>query len=160
MLGPASPDTFTLFLCDVESDHVGRSRRDILNFDYPTLEGAHDYIQWLFPLNTQSPIVPEAPVLSQLDAYRFSQYTKLGSAYKDGFYKLLGFYKNTDHWLKVGDHNHKRISRIIGSATLLGLTADVQNFRDMLCERETDLRVSRYLLKQSAIGTQTPRSVP
>lgn len=131
----ANQDTFTLFLCSVETDHVGRTLPQILDFSFDELENTHDYIQWLFPLNSQSPIVPEAPVLTSLDGQRFKRYPRLQSAYREGFYKMFSFYQHTDHWLRLGDHNHKRISRIIGSASLLDLGADVAEFRKMLDER-------------------------
>jgi len=63
----ASGSPVIKFLSGSGSDHRGRFLEDVLAFSDNELESRHDFIQWLFPLDTPSAAVPGSPVLSSED---------------------------------------------------------------------------------------------
>jgi hypothetical protein len=52
------------FLAGAGTDSRGRSIEWVLALSDDELESIHDYIQWLFPLQTRSGAQPLAPVLT------------------------------------------------------------------------------------------------
>ena len=50
------------------TDHRSRTLTEVQGFSAERLEYEHDFIQWLFPLVTASPVNPEAPTVSERDA--------------------------------------------------------------------------------------------
>ena len=60
------------FLAGAGRDGRGRLASDVLGFSDDRLEEVHDYIQWLFPLQTRSAAQPQSPVLStaEIEAIR------------------------------------------------------------------------------------------
>ena len=111
------------------------------------LEYIHDYIQWLFPLTERSNAVPDSPTLSNEDIERFDESDELKHRLRKSFLLLLKFYgfsmrydpepviETTDlfetrarNWLTSNNHNHLRITRILRSLTLLGLSKEATEF--------------------------------
>lgn len=83
------------------------------------LEDTHDYIQWCFPLMVESQAVPGSPVMTPSELYTISNSISIMQRISQMRRRMLMFYANTDNWLKPMDHNHLRISRILGSTYLL-----------------------------------------
>ena len=129
------------FYAGLAPDHRGRSLEDIRNFDYEQLESVHDYIQWLFPLNTLSRFNPSAPCLTEAQIKLFRESPELQRELVRSFQSqldFLGFQLFTDPephlkravnfpsrkkvWPKSGNHNCLRISRMLRAMSLLGLT--------------------------------------
>jgi hypothetical protein len=122
------------------ADHRGRTLSDVHRFSLDMLEHEHDFIQWLFPLRTASPVNPEAPTLNDRDIARFSSEERLRSRLRRSFELMLGFYGlqmreldglvtvgradtfevRAENWLTPGNHNFLRITRILRSVTILG----------------------------------------
>jgi hypothetical protein len=135
-------------------DHRGRFLNEIHEFSQDQLELNHDYIQWLFPLDTPSRFNPMAPCLTQPEIAQFHESPVLQQRLISSFGKMLGFFgfslseergdpsivKAHDFktrkaiWLKSGNHNCLRISRMLRSLCLLGLPAYSQAFMDALCQ--------------------------
>jgi Opioid growth factor receptor (OGFr) conserved region len=124
------------------TDARGRTLPEIWAWDAARLEGVHDYIQWLFPLPEPSAFNPHAPILSMETIDTFRADPELRQRLLRSLALMLDFYgltlesdgkgaprigrapdfaaKSAD-WLRPGDHNHLRLTRILTSAKLLGL---------------------------------------
>jgi Opioid growth factor receptor (OGFr) conserved region len=123
------------FLAGSGPDASGRFLRDILAYTDTELELRHDYIQWLFPLDTQSLAVPSSPVLtpSEIAAIQGS-----GCACENmtrAAERMARFYRENDHWLIPVDHNHKRITRIIKSLRMLVGQREAESFYTSILSR-------------------------
>jgi hypothetical protein len=132
-------DAITDFYDGDGCDHRGRPLRTILDFTDDELEGVHDYIQWLFPLDLPSPVNPLAPVVTppiqtafcmndslrrnlcrSCDRmFRFFGLSCAGPAMASSKITLKQpFYGK---WMSPGNHNHARLTRMLKSLRLLGL---------------------------------------
>lgn len=115
------------------------------------LEAVHDFIQWLFPLAEPSPVNPLAPVLDRETVEAFAARPELRESLRVSFLRMLRFYgiemrpgppqtvglaanfpERAANWLHPGNHNHLRITRILKSLALLGLTEEASAFLECL----------------------------
>ena len=131
----------TNFYTDQAADDKERTIKDILSFDSDALESVHDYIQWIFPLGEPSRFNSRAPILTAGDVVRFKMSPKMDDNLVKLFIMMLDFYGFTykvdaqkkicilkssdyatkkDNRVKLNNHNHLRISRILKSLTLVG----------------------------------------
>ena len=121
-------------------DHAGRMLAEIWHWPYSSLEAHHDYIQWLFPLDTPSGANARAPILTEEDIAHWQHDPMLRMYLRRSFEKLLDFYgfaiiNNNGHariiaasnaatrqqaWITQGNHNYLRLTRIVKSLRLLG----------------------------------------
>ena len=122
------------FLRGHQLDHQGRFLDDILALDDFWLEHTHDYIQWLFPIDTPSRANLQAPVLTEADREWFRRDPYLRFQHRRALDRMLSFcglartgiaitpldnlHPNQHIWLKRGGHNHLRITRMIRSLYL------------------------------------------
>ena len=135
-------------------DHRERSLSDVQQFDFYELEFSHDYIQWLFPLPEPSGANASAPLLSNDDISRFQADELLRRRLVQSFELMLDFFglelagtrdggpvsvRRASHfdersraWLRAGNHNFLRISRILRSLTLLGCASYASAFLECL----------------------------
>lgn len=125
------------FLRGEAPDDQGRYISQFWDADDTKLESDHSYIQWLFPLDTPSAYNSTAPVLTVEDIKTMrrdmeirrnmvTSFSRMAEFY--GFYmtdgKLVptfGYRVGKRWWLSPGNHNFKRISRIIKSLRFAGL---------------------------------------
>ena len=119
------------------TDTSGRTLREIHRWDYNELETVHDYIQWLFPLPEPSQYNLNAPVLDAEQIAKFHADAELRAQLLASLDKMLGFYgfernnlsiirsnsweERSRNWLRLGNHNHLRLTRILKSLLILGL---------------------------------------
>lgn len=116
-------------------DDRGRSLEDILRFDDDRIEQVHDFIQWLFPLSERSGANPSAPILDEATIASFRARPELRANLRRSLDRMLKFYGLTwagarivkqpsfperSGWLRAGDHNHLRLTRILRSLHVLG----------------------------------------
>jgi Opioid growth factor receptor (OGFr) conserved region len=117
------------------TDHRGRRLGEILAFDHDELEQHHDFIQWLFPLAVPSGVLPDAPLVDDACREAFRDRPELranlrralavmldfyGLALVDGrVEKSAGFASRSAQWLRPGNHNFLRLTRIMTSLSLL-----------------------------------------
>ncbi len=117
-------------------DDRGRLHEDILRFDDERLEYVHDFIQWLFPLPERSAAQPAAPILDDAAIEAFRARPELRAALRRSLDRMLSFYGfarsgdgivrsasfplRAGNWLRPGNHNHLRLTRMLRSLTLLG----------------------------------------
>jgi hypothetical protein len=127
------------FYRGLEANNNQATLEQILNWDDNNLEQVHNYIQWLFPLETPSGPNPTAPVLDQVTIQAFRQDPALKAQVLRSFHRMLAFYglqwneparviSRTPNfnaraavWLTPANHNFLRITRMIHSLCLLGL---------------------------------------
>jgi len=122
-------------------DDRGRQLTTIQSWDDAHLEAVHDYIQWLFPLPERSAFNPGAPLLTAADIEAFRASTELRGRLLASFRRMLAFYglaldeaadepsiapapdfaRQSRNWLRPGNHNLLRLTRILRCLTLLGL---------------------------------------
>jgi hypothetical protein len=118
-------------------DSCGRTLEEIHAWGYTELEAVHDYIQWLFPLPEASQYNPRAPVLDKELIAKFHADSDLRAQLLASLDLMLGFYgfernnlsiirsnsweERRRNWLRPGNHNHLRLTRILKSLSLLGL---------------------------------------
>ena len=107
------------FLEGKHPDYKSRYLSDIWNYNDDKMESVHDYIQWVFPLNTLSAYVSHAPALinEEIDEIAQSELA-LNNLIKSKIW-FMNFLKRSDRWLLYNNHNQKRISRMIKSLRLL-----------------------------------------
>lgn len=125
-----SNDLLITFYEGIGKDVEGRTLEDIWNFSLEKKESAHNYIQWLFPSETKSQFNSTAPVLTSeliggmnnetiISNLKTSLNVMLefyGLKWDDGHTKIElsdTFVARSNVWLKKGDHNHLRLTRIM-----------------------------------------------
>ena len=123
------------------TDDRGRTLAAILTWDDDRLEAVHDYIQWLFPTRQPSGVNPFAPLVSDETVAAFARDPALRAALRGAFDRMLAFYglrwtadrieidaerfaSRAAVWLHPGNHNHLRLTRIMGSLSSLGLRSE------------------------------------
>lgn len=112
--------------------------KDILSYNNFFFEHDHKYIAYLFPTEDHRRIKRNAPVVTPKDIEVFKGSKSLQTAHTralDRFLTYLGltrlgrslapldrntFTKSKHHWLRPLANDHKRISRVLRSLTLLG----------------------------------------
>lgn len=132
------------FFLDGRPDHTGRTLERILRADDSWLETTHDYVQWLFPLRSSSDYNPYAPTLDLSTIRAFAENDQLPANQRRAFVRMMAFYGfvveeviedgvvkevYVDHadtfgqrsrlWVTPGNHNYKRITRILRSLSIL-----------------------------------------
>ena len=129
-------------------DHRGRTLEEILVWPDDELEAVHDYIQWMFPTVAPSPVNPAAPLVTGSTRASFAASAELQNALRRSFDRMLAFYglrrdtEGPEHvrieidrarfsdrarvWLRPGNHNHLRLTRIMQSLVALGLEAEAR----------------------------------
>lgn len=143
-------------------DDRGRTLLDILGWTDTRLEEVHDYIQWLFPLRERSGANPDAPVLDEETIAQFRTDPSLKATLHRSFLRMLAFYGletgqdgvaraasfegKSHNWLRPGNHNHLRLTRMLRSLSVLGLEEDALSLLSCLrsiYEAEATTRRSR-----------------
>jgi hypothetical protein len=118
--------------------------QEIQRWSDDRLEAVHDFIQWLFPLAEPSPVNPSAPTLDRETIEAFAKDAGLTSALRVSLDRMLHFYglewregairrsarfpQRAQNWLRPGNHNHYRITRILRSCSALGLGSEARAF--------------------------------
>ena len=135
-------------------NHSGHMISEIRKWNIEKLEIHHDYIQWLFPLRKRTEKIPGIPVLDndQINVFQNDSVLKreiiksleimlkffgLMISREDGRIQVKRSHqweKRKHHWLRPGNHNYWRISRILESLVILGLKDYSEAFFDELTE--------------------------
>ena len=124
------------------TDGAGRTFNDVLALDFDALEFNHDFIQWIFPLRTASAAVPGSPVLDDAAVEDLRQSSISRERALRALRRMLAFYGleldasddedpviersagwdvRRRNWLRPGNHNFLRLTRILTSLRILGL---------------------------------------
>ena len=126
---------FKNFLLAKEPDFKGRMIQDIWNYSDDEIEGIHDFIQILFPLNKKSQSVFHGYYLETDDLV---QSLKDDEQVKENILKslewFLSFLKRHDYWKKGYNHNQLRITRVIESLKLLVGQEEADHFYENIID--------------------------
>lgn len=120
------------FLQGAGTDGAGRTVFQVIALDDASIEGIHDFIQWLFPLAEPSGANRRAPVLSAEDVETVQACSMAQCALAAATDRMASFYGHNTHWLTAQDHNHLRITRIIKSLRLLRGSEEADEFRALI----------------------------
>jgi opioid growth factor receptor-like protein len=136
-------------------DDSGRTLDEILSWSDEELELVHDYIQWVFPTTQLSAVNPSAPLVTEDTIRMFGRSDALRGRLLRALDRMLAFYglrrrvsdgdvhieidadrfaERSRMWLRRGDHNHLRLTRIMQSLSALGLTAEAAALQRCLLE--------------------------
>lgn len=146
--------SFIAFLAGQASDHRGRTIDDYKAFRDTDWEAQHDIIQWAFPTKTVSQYNANAPVVPEDYTFEFDltvmnnilvlmeNYLKsLGIYSKDAEYpsgNILAFeyipapLRFSVPWIRPGNHNYKRLTRLIECLGIFGLEAFQKDLAEYL----------------------------
>lgn len=120
-------------------------------WDDERLEAIHDYIQWLFPTRQPSAVNPWAPLVTDATVQAFERDAALRDSLRQALDRMLLFYglrwngtrveideprfpARSRVWLRPGNHNHLRLTRIIESLATLCLAAEARALQRCLLE--------------------------
>ena len=122
-------------------DSAGRTFDQVLQLSDLDLERLHDYIQWIFPTFARSEVVPEAPNLTMEAATALRASSITGPRVAAALVRMLEFYgmeldddleeptiarsadgfaRRRSVWMTPGNHNYRRITRMLVSLQILG----------------------------------------
>jgi Opioid growth factor receptor (OGFr) conserved region len=157
-------------------DSEGRRIEDIWSWDYERLEYVHDYIQWLFPLNEPSAFNMKAPILDDQTIQAFKTNPDLRVRLIKSFKLMLKFYglrcidqsktniaivrseeysERKVNWIRRGNHNYLRLTRILLSLKTLGLgdhaVALFESLEEIYKEESTHIGSTTYLYWKRAV---------
>jgi len=126
---------FKNFLLGKEPDFKGRMIDEIWDFTDIQIEGNHDFIQLIFPLNKKSQSSFHGYYLNN---DQLVNELKENAEIKKNILKssqwFLSFLKRHDHWKSKYDHNQLRITRIIECLRLLVGDQAADDFRHSIFE--------------------------
>lgn len=151
-------------------DHRGRTLDQILAWPDEELEVVHDYIQWVFPTVAPSGVNRSAPLVTDATRESFAESPELREALRRSLDRMLSFYglrreaggsgdsrivideprfsQRAREWLRPGNHNHLRLTRIMQSLSSLGLAAEAAALQRCLVSDVYDGpgrdRITRY----------------
>jgi hypothetical protein len=124
---------FKNFLLAKEPDFKGRMIQDIWNYSDEEIEGIHDFIQILFPLNKKSQSVFHG---YYLDTDNLVQSLKDDEQVKENILKssewFLSFLKRHDYWKRGYNHNQLRITRVIECLRLIVGDKEANSFYELI----------------------------
>lgn len=153
-------------------DPRNRTLATILSWPDSSLESSHDYIQTVFPLPEES-MFSFAPIVTPEVRNAFLAQAELRSSLRHALERMLTFYglqfttTTTDldslsgketvtrgpnfasasrNWVTRFDHNHLRITRILRSLRVLGLSDEAAAMHDFL---STDEKVTKSVSPRS-----------
>jgi hypothetical protein len=138
---------FKNFLLGKEPDFKGRMIDEIWDFTDIQIEGNHDFIQLIFPLNKKSQSSFHG---YYLDSENLVNELKESTEIKENILKssqwFLSFLKRNSHWKSRYDHNQLRITRVIESLRLLVGNDEADNFYKSVLELCSDVKLSKTTL--------------
>ena len=132
------------FYGDEGCNASGYTLEQVLGWDDEDFEMQHDFIQWLFPIDEPSLFSPDAPVLDAATIVQFRADPLLRHRLRRSFDRWLAFCgvvrtgdglafdnPNPDVWDRP-NHNWLRITRVLRSLNLLGLSDEARVFFALL----------------------------
>jgi hypothetical protein len=124
---------YSAFLAGTCRDARARHINDILRFTPDKIEENCTFLQWVFPTHEPSPIEPGAWTLTTADIYAINRSYEALKNHNAALSMMRHFYilHNTS-WLTIGDHNHKRITRIITNISLVHGVERARGFYDII----------------------------
>lgn len=158
------------------TDSEGRSLEDVWEFSDDEMEFQHDFIDWIFPLETPNRFNRSAPVLSDDDIRAFQEEPKLRENLRkslDRFLAFLGLAREGDAIVPAADfptkraifqepdHNWLRITRALTCLRTLGMADEAERFykglQRLILSGEAQITPeTRAFWKSAALPDQSP----
>ena len=182
-MGNVMVDRLVLFYLGGHPDHRGRFLAEILQKDDFWFEVTHDHIQWLFPNDTFSRVVPDAPTLTAevreyfvsdtiirshiLASYRrFIAFLGLSES-TAGLVKAENWAQRKGEWFTEETHNCMRITRVLKCLCAIEMLSEANQLFaciESLCSQEEDCGLSpktreywRSAVAQQGAAVRRPR---
>ena len=139
---------FKNFLLGKEADFKGRTIQEIWDYSDIQIEGNHDFIQLIFPLNKKSQNVFHGYYLDNEDLINE---LKESHQVRENIMKssswFLSFLKRNDHWKSKYDHNQSRVTRVIECLRLLVGDDEADNFYQSVVGLSLDSNINKTTLE-------------
>ncbi len=139
---------FKNFLLGIEPDFKGRTIQEIWDYSDIQIEGNHDFIQLIFPLNKKSQNVFHGYYLDNEDLINE---LKESHQIRENIIKssswFLSFLKKNEHWKSKYDHNQLRITRVIECLRLLVGDDEADNFYQSVVGLSLDSNINKTTLE-------------
>lgn len=147
-----SPDDFYIsFYTNKIKNYDKVTLDNILRYNNKQLEDKHNFIQYLFPLETKSKYNPKAPVITDRFIKEAKKNKEIKSNIVRSFARMMNFYgfniikdsegihleidpKGDFQWMTRGNHNYMRISRMLTFLQMIDMHLLAYMFFDILCE--------------------------
>ena len=144
---------FVEFYSNEKKNANGVSIGMILQYDDALREEVHNFIQWLFPIDSWSAYEPKAPIVNYLIKYAFKNNKLLRDTQIKAFIFMLDhfglqyvgdeiekgeLFESRKKRLRSGNHNLRRITRILRSLYLLDQKTLALKFFKFLTELKSD----------------------
>jgi hypothetical protein len=136
------------FYLNEASNPDGLMIQDIWAMSDEELEFNHDVVQWLFPSIQDSRFNPDAPILTDDEVRLFHSNPRLQENLRTSYHRMMTFFglhfedgavtqvEKKPVWDSF-NHNWLRITRILKSLTILGLTTEAVALLTWLKAQET-----------------------
>lgn len=125
----------------------GLTFEETLDLPNVVWERCHNYIQWLFPLPEASKLHPNAPVADRADFEAFRTDSVLQAKLRAAVARYLRFLQEYRGWVRAGDHNHLRVTRVIRCLILAWMPEDAEAFLNsvmLVCENKVSDQTLYY----------------
>ncbi len=122
--------------------------------DY-SLEYIHDYIQWVFPLDTPSEFNPDAPLLTQDDVKTLRSKPNFHGLVR-GIYGRMILFLSTNSCFTPSNHNLLRVTRMLKSLRLMGFEALSEDMYEFLLVMTSVHKIDKSVLAYWADAMKTP----
>ena len=139
---------FKNFLLGIEPDFKGRTIQEIWDYSDIQIEGNHDFIQLIFPLNKKSQNVfhgyylDNEDLINELkDSHQIRENIMKSSSW------FLSFLKRNEYWKSKYDHNQLRITRVIECLRLLVGHDEADNFYQSVVGLSLDSNINKTTLE-------------
>tara|TARA_B100000579_G_scaffold43061_2_gene30039 strand:- start:1276 stop:1716 length:441 start_codon:yes stop_codon:yes gene_type:complete len=139
---------FKNFLLGKEADFKGRTIQEIWSFSDIQIEGNHDFIQLIFPLNKKSQNVFHGYYLDNEDLINeLKESHQIRKNIIKSSSWFLSFLKRNEHWKSKYDHNQLRITRVIECLRLLVGDDEADNFYQSVLVLCSDKNINKITLE-------------
>jgi len=146
------------------------------NFSNDELESAHDYVQWLFPIektgmspapvmtkNTAAVMTSDAEIkkniLRSLDIFlKFMGYTRVNNP-KCDLVRNADFEKRAKNWIIDNTHNHLRMTRLLKFLKYINLDSCTESLFAEFTKLKADKKYENYIPKNAFKYWQKARLV-
>tara|TARA_X000000368_G_scaffold217374_1_gene171557 strand:- start:276 stop:716 length:441 start_codon:yes stop_codon:yes gene_type:complete len=139
---------FKNFLLGKEADFKGRTIQEIWSFSDIQIEGNHDFIQLIFPLNKKSQNVFHGYYLDNEDLINeLKESHQIRKNIIKSSSWFLSFLKRNEYWKSKYDHNQLRITRVIECLRLLVGDDEADNFYQSVVGLSLDSNINKTTLE-------------
>lgn len=119
------------------------------------LEETHDYIQWVFPLDTVSEYNPNAPILTKEDVLYLRAQPSFHALVR-GIYGRMMLFLSTNACFTPNNHNLLRVTRMLKSLRLMGFEYLSEDMCEYVIKMTSVHKIDKSVLAYWADAMKTP----